>query len=104
MKVKVNDMDDLQTETGEWAERNFPQSTIESCSEHLRREVEEFRKSGYVSGGWDAEELADCQLLLFHIAHKMGVRLELESRKKLAKNQARKWGHPDALGVVEHIR
>lgn len=94
----------LQIEVGGWDEETFPLSTMESCLEHLRREVKEFRASGDRWEDYDPEELADCFLILLHIAHKMNVSIEEESRKKFAVNKTRSWGKPDASGVVEHIR
>lgn len=96
-------MDKLQKDIGEWADDIFKQSTIETCTIHLKREVEEFLQSAYHGRGWDSEEVADCALLLFHIAHKMGFSLETACKNKLYKNKARKWGRPDHQGVVEHI-
>lgn len=53
------------------------------------------------------EEIADCQLLLLDIAAHMGFGVDIiisACRSKHEINKSRKWGKPDANGVVEHIR
>lgn len=99
----MTDLIHFQIEVGGWAEETFPQSTEESCSEHLRREIREFRQSGDTREGYDAEELADCFLIILHLAHKLNISLEEVARAKFEKNKTRTWGKPDAFGVVEHI-
>ena len=101
-----SDFTPLQDAVGEWAEATFPKSTVGYCLTHLEREVKELDDSFMDSSegdDCDAEELADCFLILLHLAHKTNVSLFDEARKKFAKNQTRTWGEPDADGVVEHI-
>ena len=100
----MTEMLEMQVAIGGWAEETFPHSTITSCLAHLRREVQEFAVSSTTFAHGDPEELADCFLILLHIAHKMNISLEEEALKKFRKNQLRQWGTPDADGVVEHIR
>ena len=88
----------LQYEIGEWAEKTFPKATPETILAHLRREIEELAAKG------DEDELADCLLLLMHYAHKKKLHSYQAILDKFAVNKARKWGKPDAEGVVEHVR
>lgn len=66
---------------------------------HLAKEVAELAENPR-----DMEELADCMLLLFHLAHQNGGNLQAAIARKLEINKRRKWGKPDAQGVVEHVR
>jgi NTP pyrophosphatase (non-canonical NTP hydrolase) len=92
-------LNDMIHKCGSWADITFSTATPASICEHLRREVAELTEHSD-----DAEEAADCMLLLFHLAHKRGWNLEQEVVNKFEKNQRRKWGIPDAFGVVEHVR
>lgn len=103
----------LQQAVGEWGEETFPHSTPQSCAAHLEREVRELQYELANLGGrgdWQKareraqEELADCYLLLLHLAHKLGLDLELAASVKHVINKGREWGEPDAEGVVEHVR
>lgn len=103
-------LDDFQERVGKWAEATFPHATDQSVAAHLTREVRELRALCDASlhepvahdeyGG----ELADCFLLLLHLAHRLDLSLFEEAAHKFSENQHRKWGTPDAEGVVEHIR
>ena len=78
--------DQFQREVGEWGKATFPNSTLLSIMAHLREEVAELdhevraglpkhgpaRYFGQVAIG---EELADCYLLLLHLAHRVGIDL-----------------------------
>ena len=99
----------FQDEVGEWAEKTFPHSTVLTCINHLWREVAELKDSADAAAitewnGCDPEELADCFLLLLHIAHKIKANLLVEAVVKHGKNKKRTWGNPDAEGVSEHIK
>jgi len=59
---------------------------------------------GYEGPVWEAEELADCYLILLHISHKLKVDLHEQSRAKFFANQQRQWKPRDADGVSEHIK
>lgn len=67
-----------------------------SCWAHLAKEVAELRAAPN-----DVEEMADVFLLLAHGAQ--GLDLVGAVRAKLEKNRRRRWGVPDADGVVEHL-
>jgi NTP pyrophosphatase (non-canonical NTP hydrolase) len=92
-------LNDMIHRCGSWADVTFSKATPSSICEHLRREVVELKDRSD-----DVEEAADCMLLLFHLAHKRGWNLEQAVINKFEKNQKRKWGEPDAHGVVEHVR
>lgn len=52
-------------------------------------------------------EFADCFMLLLDSAHHFSLSAEQLinlTREKLGVNKTRKWGKPDANGVVEHIK
>lgn len=96
-------LDALQREVGEWGDKTFPVSTVSSVLAHFQKEVKELVEA-YSNGQADPSEIADCQLLLIHLAHKTGASIRDEVRRKFEINKARKWGKPDAQGVVEHVR
>lgn len=100
--MSKTDFDKLQEKVGIWGKATFPHSTRNTIIEHLRREVDELELSQ--SNRTDAEEVADCMLLLLHLAHRVGFSAETEIRRKFAICQAREWGEPDSQGVVEHVR
>lgn len=92
-------LDALALQADEFARVTFPMRSAESISEHLRREAVEL-----AAAPTDAEEMADVFLLLGNLVHFTGTDLNAAVVAKLAKNRARKWGKPDAHGVVEHVR
>lgn len=49
-------------------------------------------------------EIADILILAFHTAHKEKIDPYFAVKKKLAICKKRRWGKPDANGVIEHIR
>lgn len=91
-------MKSFQDKVGEWGNYTFPRGTPDSIVTHLKKEVEELAESH------DPAEAADCFLLLLQHAHRCGYDLAAEAIKKFEINKNRKWGIPDAEGVVEHIR
>lgn len=92
----IDTLDSLAAECAEWSNETFGQSTPSSKAEHLRREAVELCQDPT-----DTEEMADIFMLLSHLAY--GADLARAVRAKLEKNRLRKWGKPDAQGVVEHI-
>lgn len=90
-------LEDLAAEATAWANATFTSATNSSRAAHLRREAEELCRDPD-----DLEEAADIFMLLAHLTH--GRDLAGAVRAKLEKNKARKWGTPDAEGVVEHVR
>ncbi|MDD3645498.1 MAG: DUF550 domain-containing protein, partial [Bacteroidales bacterium] len=91
---------------------------------HLKKEVDELIEALHKSNDLGADnsvgvgefkrqlnktemEFADCFMLLLDSAHHFSLNAEQLinlTREKLGVNKARKWGKPDANGVVEHIR
>ena len=94
---KRHEFNNLQNQLGRWAENKFPSSNNRSITNHLKREVKELKDSN------EPSEAADCLLLLLHHAHKNGYDLLEEAKKKFEIVKLRRWGEPDAEGVVEHI-
>lgn len=89
---------------GSWAEGQFPESTDDSRIAHLRREVGELADALHGTGDI-AEEWADCFMILCHIAHARGLVVpSFAVARKFAVAKARRYGAPDAEGVVEHLR
>lgn len=88
-----------------WASETFRREPgeVRPILLHLRREVRELLDSE----GRDVEEFADALMVLWHAAHVAGWPWQYvlqATRQKLAKNRERKWGPPDAEGVIEHVR
>ena len=95
-------MNEIVRKAGTWADATFaPDGGYRGPGivAHLKKEVVELAENPR-----DMEELADCMLLLFHLAHQNGGNLQSAIARKFAINQRRKWGKPDANGVVEHVR
>ena len=99
MGTEKDVFDALQLECGTWADKTFPTNTQQSIINHLKKEVTQ-----ELHPDCEPDELADCILLLIHLAHKRGLSLYDEVRKKFEINKARKWGKPNEQGFVEHIR
>jgi NTP pyrophosphatase (non-canonical NTP hydrolase) len=93
--------DALQKEIGAWSDKTFPNSTPETMMRHLKKEVKEL---------WDsndqevAHEIADCIMLLLHLAHRKKVSARDAIREKFEICKKRKWGKPDKHGVIQHIK
>lgn len=94
-----------------WARETFPRATPRSISTHLGREAAELYE--HVLHGADdprftkeviGAEMADCLMLLAHLADRCKVDLRAEVALKLEVNRQRRWGKADAEGVVEHVR
>lgn len=102
------DLAEFQREVGEWGRETFPNSTPETIAAHLKKEAKELKEAIDLRNGdeiWPVtEELADVFLLLLHLSHRYGLDLIEEGQKKFAVCKTRRWGDPDAEGVVEHIR
>lgn len=99
LEAKADWLDDFSARAHEWQLATFPTATVQSKANHLHREAIEL-----LSNPTDPEEMADIFLLLIDIAKVTNTDLRAAVEAKLAKNKARKWGKPDAAGVVEHIR
>ncbi len=90
----------------DWQEEQFPKATTKSIITHLYMEVFELGEAVKLDSN-TSEELADCFLLLFGLAHKLDLGFDqivkaIEDKMKI--NKFRTWGEPDANGVVRHIK
>lgn len=89
-----------------WQDATFGQATPLSKLAHLRKELVELEvEIGSDLSFGAEEEYADCFLLLYGSAIKYGMTwdtINLAISRKMDKNEKRKWGKPDAEGVVEH--
>ncbi len=87
-----------------WAAQTFPYRTSGGAAQHLADEAQELQMA-LLAGSPDlvAEEAADCFILLLRIAELEGFDLLAAAEAKFAEVQTRRWGEPDARGVVRHI-
>lgn len=93
--------DDFQKELGDWCDQTFPNSTPATILRHFKDEAKELLDAT------DAEtdqEIADCIMLLLHLAHKRGISARDAIRDKFEICKRRKWGPPDEHGVVRHVQ
>ena len=98
-----SDISELQNELASWSDNTFganrqPKSPL--C--HLKLEIEELIREPY-----DRMEYADCFNLLldaYRMAGGSADDLVLAGKQKLEICKKRKWGKPDANGVVQHIK
>ncbi len=95
-------------EVVKWQKETFPTASPGSKIAHLKQEVEELEND--VAGGnliGAQKEFADCFLLLFGAAYASGYSWKDIWQFidwKMQVNKKRKWGKPDANGVVNHIK
>jgi NTP pyrophosphatase (non-canonical NTP hydrolase) len=114
----MSELSDFQKEVGEWGDETFNAKRnydLQSCShgiyKHLVKEVKELYdalRQKFVSDNPPTcsveEELADCFIILIHLAHLHGFDLLEAARNKMDINRKRTWGEPDEDGVIEHIK
>ncbi len=123
------ELDQLQQLLGRWATATFPHSTIRSKARHIFREAvelvlathqdddpailsqelivdlhREIAKSTAGGPGAVGAESADLLILLLHLAYAEEYSLLAATEAKFAEVLGRRWGAPDAAGVVEHER
>jgi hypothetical protein len=108
-------LNDLQREVGQWGKETFPHSSIATITEHLRREAVELQQNierwqvqqkpvkDDVVWPTTIQEVTGIILLTLHIAHRKGFSFADVLRGSFEEVKTRKWGEPDADGVVEHI-
>lgn len=92
----------LQAEISEWGDATFPNHTVHTRMEHLRREIKEIEASPN-----DVFEYADVMLIFLHQMQKQNISMQdLLSTcwEKFHIVKRREWGTPDEHGVVEHER
>lgn len=91
----------------QWQKQTFGQSNPLSKLAHLSEELQELHADFLSNNPERRLEFADCFLLLFGCAAADGMTyLDICNaiREKFEINKARKWGKPDANGVVNHIK
>lgn len=108
--IEKEAMDALQTEIGTWSDLTFPTSTLDTMLRHLKKEVKELDDA--IKGDnlfpktkpETPHEIADCIMLLLHMAHRKGISARDAIREKFEICKKRKWGAPDEHGVVQHVK
>ncbi len=117
----THNMQKLMDLISEWSDMQFSNGVFTHeralpIIHHLKKEVgeliDELKKVGnaeptYLEKEKVKEEYADCFMLLLDSASHFGLSAEDLYNAcvwKLKINKHRKWGAPDANGVVEHIR
>lgn len=99
-------LSELMARQNKWATETFHNTSPIPPMYHLKQEVQETIEA--LEKGEDARsEFADCLLLLFNAAAIYGLStfsMVEEGLKKQEINMKRKWGRPDANGVVNHIK
>ncbi|VTS03372.1 dATP/dGTP pyrophosphohydrolase domain-containing protein [Tuwongella immobilis] len=92
----------------EWSQKTFGSVEYRGPKGPLLHLEKEVREAVQAIGTPElAEELADCQLLIWDAARRAGlgpVELLMEVWKKLQKNQKRHWPKPTTDQPVEHLR
>jgi hypothetical protein len=89
-------LDEYQAEIGAWQDATFPNGTLAGAMAHFEEEVKEFTATG------NAEEAADCLLLLIACANKLGFRLSDAIDAKMVINRKREWDAGER-GYRKHI-
>lgn len=90
-----------------WQRNTFPQATPLSKLAHLEQELRELKDDLQSQNPARVLEYADCFMLLFGAAASDGMEYDdicKAINDKMAINLNRKWGKPDANGVVNHIK
>lgn len=90
-----------------WQKETFGQATPMSKLAHLAQELQELHSDLKEGSPKKRLEFADCFFLLFGCAAADGMTYEdicNAIAEKFEINKARKWGKPDADGVVNHIK
>ena len=93
----------------QWQDETFPVASVLSKLHHLNDEIAELMQA-IENGESDRAirfEFADCFLLLFGAANKSGLTYDDIKNcidEKMILNRSRKWGAPDANGVVKHLK
>lgn len=93
-------------EIATWQKETFGEATPLSKIAHLKQEIDELEIDLAIDGIDKRLEFADCFLLLFGAASSDGMTYQdivdaIQEKFDICKT--RKWGKPDANGVVKHI-
>lgn len=94
-------------EITKWQKETFGQATTLSKLAHLSEELTELRLAIDFDKSDKKLEFADCFFLLFGAAAADGMTYDDICKaisEKFEINKQRKWGKPNADGVVNHIR
>lgn len=94
-------------EISQWQKDTFGQATSLSKIAHLAEELQELVVDLKEQNPDRRLEFADCFFLLFGSAAADGMSYEdicNAIQEKFEINKARKWGKPNAEGVVNHIK
>ncbi len=95
----------FQWQVGCWAEATFPDSTPQSIMAHLWDKVRELDQIRERTDSLLGEEIADCVLLLIHLAYKKRISLSEVLLKKHEKNKRRKWEtEPNEKRNFHHVQ
>ncbi len=92
---------EFEQKLGEWADAQFGAGDQMRCLKHLRHEVGEL-----IAAPYDRMEYADCFMLLVDAYRRAGGNADdliQASYEKLEICKKRKWGKPDAEGVIRHV-
>lgn len=81
-----------------WADKTFPDRTIQEAITKLKKETAELEVSGHL----DAGEFADVAILLFDIAHLQGIDLSRAIENKMRINESRSWQKLED-GTHQHV-
>ena len=99
------------TEITNWQDETFGYATALSKLAHLKEEIKELVVETIFNRGSKSKardmEYADCFILLFGAAASDGMSYQDIGRaivEKMEINRKRKWGKPNADGVVNHIK
>lgn len=93
-------------EITQWQNETFKQATALSKIAHLAEELHELTSDLQTNNPDKRLEFADCFILLFGAAKSAGmgyIDILAAIDEKMAINYQRKWGKPNADGVVNHI-
>jgi hypothetical protein len=98
MPPRLTTLDDLQHLHGAWSDATSPRRTPAGLVARLREGVEA------LAAGHDPAAAAACLLLLLGHAHARGSSPWDAAVAKCAADRARRWGAPDADGIVHQER
>ena len=109
LEAEVKYYKDFQEELGRWSRGMFGDGENRDLGmfAHLKKEMEELEDALYdkpVSLPKLEDEIADCTLLLFDLAHLHNIDIIKAMKKKHEINKSRKWGTVNPDGSVEHIK
>lgn len=89
---------DVQRSITEWADRTFPDRTIEEAVKKLKKETAELEASGHT----DAGEFADVVILIMDIMYLQGIDVRRAVANKMAINERRVWQRLED-GTHQHV-